>query len=152
MYYYSRVREVREDFDMSQKQAAAILKISPQQYQLYESGKREMPMHLFIKLADYYEVSIDYLAGIDKNDYNEYLTKQKEISFYYQKIRDIREDNDMNQQQVADILGITRQQYQLYESGKREMPMHHFITLAEHYGVTIDYLVGRDKRNLFEDI
>ena len=152
MYYYSRVREVREDFDMSQKQAAAILKISPQQYQLYESGKREMPMHLFIKLADYYEVSIDYLAGIDKNDYNEYLTKQKEISFYYQKIRDIREDNDMNQQQVADILGITRQQYQLCESGKREMPMHHFITLAEHYGVTIDYLVGRDKRNLFEDI
>jgi len=152
MYYYSRVREVREDFDMSQKQAAAILKISPQQYQLYESGKREMPMHLFIKLADYYEVSIDYLAGIDKNDYNEYLTKQKEISYYYQKIRDIREDNDMNQQQVADILGITRQQYQLYESGKREMPMHHFITLAEHYGVTIDYLVGRDKRNLFEDI
>ena len=152
MYYYSRVREVREDFDMSQKQAAAILKISPQQYQLYESGKREMPMHLFIKLADYYEVSIDYLAGIDKNDYNEYLTKQKEISFYYQKIRDIREDNDMNQQQVADILGITRQQYQLYESGKREMPMQHFITLAEHYGVTIDYLVGRDKRNLFEDI
>lgn len=152
MYYYSRVREVREDFDMSQKQAAAILKISPQQYQLYESGKREMPMHLFIKLADYYEVSIDYLAGIDKNDYNEYLTKQKEISFYYQKIRDIREDNDMNQQQVADILGITRQQYQLYESGRREMPMHHFITLAEHYGVTIDYLVGRDKRNLFEDI
>ena len=152
MYYYSRVREVREDFDMSQKQAAAILKISPQQYQLYESGKREMPMHLFIKLADYYEVSIDYLAGIDKNDYNEYLTKQKEISYFYQKIRDIREDNDMNQQQVADILGITRQQYQLYESGKREMPMHHFITLAEHYGVTIDYLVGRDKRNLFEDI
>ncbi|MBQ6676006.1 MAG: helix-turn-helix transcriptional regulator [Ruminococcus sp.] len=109
-------------------------------------------MHLFIKLADYYEVSIDYLAGIDKNDYNEYLTKQKEISYFYQKIRDIREDNDMNQQQVADILGITRQQYQLYESGKREMPMHHFITLAEHYGVTIDYLVGRDKRNLFEDI
>ena len=150
MYYYSRVRAVREDFDLSQKQVAQILDITAQQYQLYESGKREMPMHLFIKIADYYEVSIDYLAGIDKNDYNEYLTKQKVISFFYQKIRDIREDNDMNQQQAADILGITRQQYQLYESGKREMPMHHFITLAEHYGVTIDYLVSRDKRNLFD--
>ncbi len=70
--------------------------------------------------------------------------------YYYQKIRDIREDFDMTQKQVAEILGITTQQYQLYESGKREMPMHHFIRLADHYEVTIDYLVGRDKRTLFD--
>ncbi len=38
--------------------------------------------------------------------------------YFYQRIRDIREDNDLSQQQAADILGITRQQYQLYESGK----------------------------------
>ena len=44
--------------------------------------------------------------------------------YFYQHIRDIREDNDMSQQQVADMLGITQQQYQLYESGKRELPMH----------------------------
>ena len=56
----------------------------------------------------------------------------------------------MTQKQVAEILGITTQQYQLYESGKREMPMHHFIRLADHYEVTIDYLVGRDKRTLFD--
>lgn len=72
--------------------------------------------------------------------------------YFYQKVRDIREDFDLSQQQVADILGITRQQYQLYESGKREMPMHHFITLAEYYNVTIDYLAGRDNRNLYDNI
>ena len=150
MYYYHRLKDVRTDFDMSQREVAEILCITPQQYQLYESGKREMPMHLFIKLADFFDIPIDFLAGIDKNDYNENLTKQKEISYFYQKIRDIREDFDMTQKQVAEILNITTQQYQLYESGKREMPMHHFIALAEHYGVTIDYLVGRDKRNLFD--
>lgn len=63
--------------------------------------------------------------------------------YYYQRIRDIREDNDMTQKQVAQILGITTQQYQLYESGKREMPTHLFILLADHYEVSIDYLVGR---------
>ncbi|MBQ1535943.1 MAG: helix-turn-helix transcriptional regulator [Ruminococcus sp.] len=63
--------------------------------------------------------------------------------YYYQRVRDIREDNDMTQKQVAQILGITTQQYQLYESGKREMPMHLFILLADHYEVSIDYLVGR---------
>ena len=63
--------------------------------------------------------------------------------YYYQRIRDIREDNDLTQKQVAQLLDITTQQYQLYESGKREMPMHHFIKLADHYKVSLDYLAGR---------
>ncbi len=62
--------------------------------------------------------------------------------YYYQRIRDVREDSDLSQQQVADLLNITRQQYQLYESGKREMPMHLFIVLAKHYNVSLDYLAG----------
>ena len=44
--------------------------------------------------------------------------------YFYQRIRDMREDNDLSQEKVAKILGITRQQYQLYESGKREIPLH----------------------------
>lgn len=62
--------------------------------------------------------------------------------FFYQRIRDMREDSDLSQQQLAEVLGITRQQYQLYESGKREMPMHHFIKLAKFYNVSLDYLAG----------
>ena len=151
--HYKKLREVREDFDMSRKQVAQILEITSQQYQLYESGKREMPTHLFIKLAEYYEVTTDYLVGRSNDDYSDYVSeKQKTLSYYYQKIRDIREDKDLYQHQVSDLLGITRQQYQLYESGKREMPMHLFIKLADYYEVTIDYLVGRDKRGLFDYI
>ncbi|MBR2020193.1 MAG: helix-turn-helix transcriptional regulator [Clostridia bacterium] len=60
----------------------------------------------------------------------------------YQRLRDIREDSDKKQEEVAEILKITRQQYQLYESGKRELPMHHFITLARYYNVSLDYLAG----------
>ena len=67
MYYYQRIRDMREDSDMSQEQVAQVLGITRQQYQLYESGKREMPMHLFIVLAKYYKVSLDYLAGIKAN-------------------------------------------------------------------------------------
>ena len=70
--------------------------------------------------------------------------------YYYQRIRDMREDSDMSQQQAADLLDITRQQYQLYESGKREMPMHLFVVLARHYNVSLDYLAGlrSDKSSL----
>ena len=64
MYIYPRLRDLREDADKKQEDIALILEISRQQYQLYESGKREMPMHLFIILAKYYNVSLDYLAGL----------------------------------------------------------------------------------------
>ncbi|MBE6698969.1 MAG: helix-turn-helix transcriptional regulator [Ruminococcaceae bacterium] len=62
--------------------------------------------------------------------------------YVYQRLKDTREDADKKQEDIAFVLNITRQQYQLYESGKREMPMHHFITLAKYYNVSLDYLAG----------
>ena len=62
--------------------------------------------------------------------------------YIYRRLKDIREDSDKKQEEVASVLDITRQQYQLYESGKREMPMHHFVTLAKYYNVSLDYLAG----------
>jgi len=62
--------------------------------------------------------------------------------YIYQRLKDIREDSDKKQEDIALILNITRQQYQLYESGKREMPMHHFVILAKYYNVSLDYLSG----------
>ncbi len=64
MYTYQRLRDLREDHDKKQEDIASVLEITRQQYQLYESGKREMPMHLFAVLARYYNVSLDYLAGL----------------------------------------------------------------------------------------
>ena len=60
----------------------------------------------------------------------------------YQRLRDVRNDNDKTQAEIAEILKITTQQYQLYESGKREMPMHHFVRLAVYYNISLDYLAG----------
>ncbi len=62
--------------------------------------------------------------------------------YTYQRLRDLREDKDEKQEAIARVLKITRQQYQLYESGKRELPMHHFVTLAKYYNVSLDYLAG----------
>lgn len=63
--------------------------------------------------------------------------------YLYQRLKELREKCGESQAEVAQLLGTVRQQYAKYESGVQELPMHHFITLAEHYGVTIDYLAGR---------
>ena len=61
---------------------------------------------------------------------------------YYQRLRDLREDADKKQADIAEILGISRQHYSLYERGDRELPMHKFIILARYYNVSLDYLAG----------
>ena len=61
---------------------------------------------------------------------------------FYQRIKDLREDNDKNQTQIAEILGMRQQQYARYESGVQEIPLHHLITLARYYNVSLDYLAG----------
>ena len=64
MYYYRRIKDLREDNDMKQKEVAAVLGIDQRVYSNYETGKREIPTHLLIKLAKLYDVSTDYLLGL----------------------------------------------------------------------------------------
>ena len=60
----------------------------------------------------------------------------------YQRIRDLREDNDMSQKQIAELLNISQTAYSKYELGKRNMPIESLIKLARFYNVSLDYLVG----------
>lgn len=62
MYHYPRIRDLREDHDLAQKQVAAVICTSQQYYSEYERGIREIPLHSFIRLAEFYGVSLDALA------------------------------------------------------------------------------------------
>ena len=64
---------------------------------------------------------------------------------YYEIIRELREDRDLSQQQIADVLGTTQQVYSRYEKGINEMPIRHIITLCKYYGVSADYVLGLKK-------
>ena len=60
----------------------------------------------------------------------------------FKHIKDLREDNDKYQKDIANLLGISQQYYSEYENGKRTIPIQHLITLAKYYNTSIDYLVG----------
>ena len=61
---------------------------------------------------------------------------------YTQRLKDLREDKDLKQEAIAITLNITRQQYQLYESGKRKLPIDYLIKLCNFYNVSADYILG----------
>ena len=71
---------------------------------------------------------------------------------YPERIKDLREDNDLTQEQVAKLLGIAQTTYSQYENHKRAMPVEHIMTLCSYYGVSADYLLGltNDKKIYYE--
>ena len=58
------------------------------------------------------------------------------------KLRGLREDNDLTQTQIAEILGTSQTMYARYERGANEMPIRHLVTLCKFYNVSADYLLG----------
>ena len=73
---------------------------------------------------------------------------------YYPRLRDLREDNDLTQNQVVQDLQIHKTTYTNYEQGKREIPLNLAIQLAKYYNVTLDYIAGltNEKRPLYSDV
>lgn len=68
MYYYSRLRDLREDSDLTQEAIGKLLNTTQQQYYKYEKGIQEIPAHHLITLADYYQASVDYILGREVKD------------------------------------------------------------------------------------
>lgn len=65
---------------------------------------------------------------------------------YFQRLRDLREDMDMNQTQIAEILKIKQTVYSRYERGFQTIPVEHLLTLAKFYDVSTDYIFGRTNK------
>ena len=65
---------------------------------------------------------------------------------YMEVLRGLREDRDLTQQQIADVLGTSQTMYARYERGANELPIRHLITLCKFYGVSADTVLGLSKK------
>lgn len=65
---------------------------------------------------------------------------------YFDRIKALREDNNLNQKTIAELLGTSQSYYSEYELGKRPLPIHHLKTLCAYYHVSADYILGLPKR------
>ena len=64
------------------------------------------------------------------------------MNTYIKRIRDLREDADLTQSQIAEYLGTSQTMYARYERGANEIPVRHIIKLCEYFGVSADYILG----------
>ncbi|CDC81820.1 conserved domain protein [Clostridium sp. CAG:964] len=77
MQYNEIIKQLREDRDLTQEQIATILNCSQTAYSKYEKGLREISIQNLIKLAKFYNVSMDYITGLTSNPKPNYITKNK---------------------------------------------------------------------------
>lgn len=61
---------------------------------------------------------------------------------YRKRLFDLRTDNDLRQEDIAQILNISSQAYGMYENGKRSLPIEYLVKLSQYYSVTTDYILG----------
>ncbi|WP_337781940.1 helix-turn-helix transcriptional regulator [Ruminococcus sp.] len=80
MYTYNRIRDLREDADKTQAEIAKYLNVGTTTYRRWETGEREIPLHIIIKLAKKYKVSLDYIAGLTNNPNTNYTKIKNNIN------------------------------------------------------------------------
>lgn len=100
MNNYQRIRDLREDADMTQKQTADKLFMHLTQYRRYECGESELPMNIAINIAKLYDVSLDYISGLSDNKRG--LTKSSLSKNETQLINNFRSLNEVNQGRILE--------------------------------------------------
>lgn len=168
MEFGKRLKEMRIQAGLTQAQLGARVGVTKSVISFYEQQERSPSPDMLIRFARIFHVSTDHLLGleqrstIDVTDLDEgdvaivrYLaqslqkrseTSEDETQLYFQRIRDMREDSDLTQVEVARILGIQQTVYSRYERGVQTIPLEHLIKLADYYDVSLDFLTGRTQR------
>lgn len=137
-----RLKELREQLGLQQKQVACELKISQRTYSNYELGKTEPDITTLVRLANYFNVSMDYLCCRDIP-----VKKYGNIST---KIENLRKGKNLSQEQTAKIAEMSQSNYSKFERGILDISLPAALKLANYFGVTLDYLVNSNTGNIIE--
>ncbi|WP_370785416.1 helix-turn-helix domain-containing protein [Ruminococcus callidus] len=117
-------------------------------YTKYEYGERELALSSLQKLADFYGVTTDYLLGrLDAEQ-----LKEGDTVHWYETLKLLREKSGESMSKTAEFLGIPKGTYASYEYGKREPNIEMISKISHHFGVTTDYLLGREPAPEHEDL
>ena len=135
----SKFKECREKKGLSQKYVAVMLGVSPSAISQWEKGTTYPSSENLAKLAEIYGVSIDHLMG----KCNEQEEIKQPIIFDTGRLRRLRTERMLTQKELGEELGLSESIVCLYEKGEREPSFSILCRLADFFGVTTDYLLGR---------
>lgn len=151
MIRFERVRNLREEQELTQKTVAQIVDVDVSTYAAWERGRDLFPLKRLITLVNFYGVSIDYITGqINQKTYED-LKKDINITLFKERIRQIRIENEYTQEILAKSLHTTHSALSAYENGHQLMPLITLFQMSSLLNVSMDYLLGRTNYKYFEE-
>ena len=141
MFSTNRIREIRLENNMSQKDISQILGVTRSSYAMWESNNNIIPLKRLIVLADYYKVNLDYLLGFRNRVCS--VKSGYDLMLCSKRLKEFRKEHNLTQQQIAAFLHIDQPTWSIYENGKNLIGTPFLYMICNKYKISADYLLGR---------
>ena len=138
-----RLREIREKNDLSGRQMAIKMKVGKSTYNYYELGKRIITIEKLNRFCNIFSCSMDYALGL--TDFNIVTKKKYQINreLVGQRLKQIRKENNLSQELLADILNTSQSTISSYEHGHTLIITAFLYEIAKKLNISADYIIGR---------
>ena len=137
----NKLNKLRTEKNMYEKDIAKLINVSQNTYSQYETETLDLPLDILIKLANIFNVSIDYILGLTEIRDPYPKTKIIKSNEIFTRLREIRENYDFNQKDIAKILNKSPRGYGLNENKNNEPSTTDLKKLALFYNVSVDYIL-----------
>lgn len=142
---FSRIKDLRIKNNISQQVIADYLSINQSTYSKFELNKVTIPILLLNKLANYYQVSLDYLLKITDNPKINMIREDIDAYVVGENLKKIRKDKKLYQETLAGEIGTSHSLISEYESGKKLVSLTYGYAICKKYDVSLDWLYGKKK-------
>lgn len=144
MINFIKLKDIREDHDISQKEMANILGVTRSAYSLWELGINIIPLKPLVTYANYFNYSIDYVLGLTNDRKKNNVTPVLDLKVLGNNIKNLRIKNELSQENLANILGVTQACIVRYEKGLVCISTSNLYKLSKEFKVSISYLCGKE--------
>ena len=145
MISFKRLRDIREDHDLTQSEMAEILGVDRSAYSLWELGINIIPIKFLSIFADYFKCSIDYLLGLSDQKKSYELVPGIDFKVVGDNIKRIRKEKKLSQENIADILKISQACVAKYEKGSIQISTANLYEFSKEFSIPINDLCGKTK-------
>lgn len=143
MINFERLKNIREDNDISQEKMANILKVNRSTYSLWEIGINIIPLEKLCDFCDYFNISIDYVLGLSNNKNSINYIKGLDLKILGNNIKQLRKSKGLSQENIAILLNITQPAIVRYEKGIVNISVSNLYKIAKKFNISINNLCGK---------